>query len=150
MTGEHVGEALGEVGVGVEAEHGVGLGQALGQLGAVALGQAADRDDLGAGVLAASDAASRVSIESFLACSTKPQVLTTTTSGRAARVGVDQLPAAARQPAGELLGVDLVAGAAEREQGGTPRASCGHRGAYSGVGLDAAGFGRAPGYRRRQ
>ncbi len=34
------------VAVGVEAEHGVGLGQLVGELLAVALGEAADRDDL--------------------------------------------------------------------------------------------------------
>ncbi len=34
------------VAVGVEAEHGVGLGQLLLELGAVALGEAADGDDL--------------------------------------------------------------------------------------------------------
>ena len=41
---------VGQAGVGVEAEHGVGLGQLLGELLAVPLGQAADGDDLGAGV----------------------------------------------------------------------------------------------------
>ena len=49
-AGRDVVEPRGDVGVGVEAEHGVGLGQRLGQLVAVALGQAADRDDLLAGV----------------------------------------------------------------------------------------------------
>ena len=47
---EHGCSELGQVGVGVEAEHGVGLGQLVGELLAVPLGQAADRDDLGAGV----------------------------------------------------------------------------------------------------
>ncbi len=60
-------------------------------------------------------------MESFLALSTKPQVLTTTTSGRL----VGELPAGGVEPAGELLGVDLVAGAAERHQGDAARG--GHR-----------------------
>ncbi len=48
-TGEHVVEPLVDVGVVVEAEHDVGLGQLCGQLGAVPLGQAADRDHLAGG-----------------------------------------------------------------------------------------------------
>jgi hypothetical protein len=46
VTAEYVAEAFGQLGVVVEAEHRVGLGQALGQLGAVALGEAADGHDL--------------------------------------------------------------------------------------------------------
>jgi hypothetical protein len=47
-------------GVGVEAEDGVGLGQLLGELLAVPLGQAADRDDLRAGVGGAEQRVDRV------------------------------------------------------------------------------------------
>ena len=45
LAGQDVVEPGGDVGVVVEAEHGVGLGQRLGELLAVPLGQAADRDD---------------------------------------------------------------------------------------------------------
>ena len=59
-----------------------------------------------------------MSIESFLAASTKPQVLTSDDVGV---VGVlDESPAAGGQPAGQLLGVHLVAGAAERHQRDAP------------------------------
>ena len=98
------------VGVVVEAEHRVGLGQRVGELVAVALGQAADGDDLAP---PESAAASRVSMESFLAASMKPQVLTSTTSASSV---VDQLPAGGLEPRGELLGVDLVARAAQGDQ----------------------------------
>ena len=107
----------GDVGVVVEAEHRVGLGQRLGQVLAVPLGQAADRDH---GLRSCpcslrSAASSRVSTESFLAASTKPQVLTSTVSASAGVV--DQPEAAGLEPPGQLLGVDLVAGAAEGHHG---------------------------------
>ena len=50
VPAEHVRQPLGQLRVGVEAEHRVGLRQALGQLRAVALGQAAHRDHLGPGL----------------------------------------------------------------------------------------------------
>ena len=77
LPGEDRLQPLGDVGVVVEAEHRVGLGQRLGELVAVALGQAADRDHRLVAAALRSAAASRVSIESFLADSTNPQVLTT-------------------------------------------------------------------------
>ena len=61
-----------------------------------------------------SAAASSVSIESCLAFSTNPQVLTTTTSAPSPSVVTCQ--PSASQPGGQLLGVDLVAGAAQRQQ----------------------------------
>ena len=45
LAGQDRAQPGGDVGVVVEAEHGVGLGQRLGQLLAVPLGQAADGDD---------------------------------------------------------------------------------------------------------
>ena len=48
-AGGHVVEARGDVLVVVEAEH-LGLGELLGELGAVPLGQAPDGGDLGTGV----------------------------------------------------------------------------------------------------
>ena len=47
--GQHVVEPGGDVGVVVEAEH-LGFGELVGELGAVALGQAPHGGDLGAGV----------------------------------------------------------------------------------------------------
>ena len=84
-AGQDVLEPARDVGVVVEAEDRVRLGQGLGELGAVALGEAADGHDglrtplLGQLALR-SAACSRVSTESFLAASTKPQVLTMTAS----------------------------------------------------------------------
>ena len=95
----------GRLGVGVEAEHRVGLGQLLGELLAVPLGQAADGDDLRAGV---GGAPSSVSIESFLALSTKPQVLTTTTSAPPASSTSSQ-PAASSRPASSSESTSLRA-----------------------------------------
>ena len=66
----------------VEAEHRVRLGQGLSQFRAVALGHAADRDH-GSGcarIPCGRRPPSSVSMESFLACSMKPQVLTMMTS----------------------------------------------------------------------
>src|SRR3954447_9298219 len=84
--------------------------------------------------LPVSEAASSVSTESFLADSTKPQVLTTTTSESSGSAASSQPPAAPRppapQPARQLLRVDLVAGAAQGQQG------------------DASGGGRVSGRRR--
>ena len=134
----------GDVGVVVEAEHGVGLGQRLGEVLAVALGQAADRDDgLGARRSALRSAASSsVSTESFLAASTKPQVFTTTVSASAGVV--DQPEAVGLEPAGELLGVDLVAGAAEGHQGDRQRGRASVSGGVSRHGLSSMPAG-APG-----
>jgi hypothetical protein len=100
-----------EIGVAVEAEHGVGLGQLVGELAAVPLGQAS-RPATTACVRAPpssrrSAASSRTSMESFFACSTKPQVLTTATSASAAS-STSRQPGRL-EPPGELLGVDLVA-----------------------------------------
>ena len=88
------------VGVGVEAEHGVGLGQLEGELLAVPLGEAPDGDD-GLGACPSplrSEASSSASMESFLAWATKPQVLTTATSASAASSTRSQ-PSACNRPA---------------------------------------------------
>ena len=112
-AGEDVVEPGGDVGVLVEAEHRVGLGQRLGELLAVPLGQAADSDD-GLGrcavwhVVLSSAAASRVSTESFLAASMKPQVLTSTASASAASSTSCQ-PSPASRPASSSLSVSLRA-----------------------------------------
>ena len=112
LAGQHRVEPGGDVGVVVEAEH--RLRPRAGCRPARAPYRSAMHP--AATTLApVSAAASSVSIESCLAFSTKPQVLTSTTSAPVA-VGGD-LPAAGVQPGGQLLGVDLVAGAAQGEQG---------------------------------
>src|SRR6478752_6526041 len=57
-----------------------------------------------------SAASSSVSTESFFADSTKPQVFTTTVSASSGS-------STSRKPPGQLLGVDLVAGAPEGDDG---------------------------------
>ena len=66
-----------------------------------------------------------MSIESFLAESMKPQVFTSTTSASALSVSCQPRRG---QPAGEFLGVDLVAGTAERHDGNIARLLFGHIG----------------------
>jgi len=113
-SGQHIVQPFVQSAVVVEAEHG-GLGQALGQFGAVALGQAAQPRTT---LAPESAAASRVSTESFLADSTKPQVFTSTTSTSvlSALSGTCSQPLPVSRPANSLR-VDLVACAAEGEQG---------------------------------
>ena len=85
-----------------------------------------------------SDAASSVSIESFLALSTKPQVLTTTTSGAVGDSGpTSSQPAASSRPASSSESVSLRAqpsvtsetrrGEATREVYGPPCSPVIHR-----------------------
>ena len=88
---EHRLQVGRQVGVAVEAEHRVGLGQLLGELLAVPLGEAARPPRPWR---RRRPAASRVSIESFFAEATKPQVLTTATSVGARR----PRPASSRRP----------------------------------------------------
>ena len=108
-------QPVGHVGVVVEAEHGVGLRQRLRELGAVALGQAADghhrlrpavdleirggQQGVDAVLLGRLDEPARVHHH---------------------RVGVrgvlDELETAQLEPRGQLLGVDVVASAAQRDE----------------------------------
>ena len=74
-------QPLGHVGVVVEAEHGVGLRQRLGQLVAVALGQAADRHHRLRPPVDLEVRRRQQGVElSFFAASTNPQVFTITAS----------------------------------------------------------------------
>ncbi len=106
----------GDVGVVVEAEDGVGLGQRLGEVLAVALGQAADGDDgLGLAALVGRGLQVRGLQQGV------DRVLLGRLDEAAGvdhdRVGVgrvvDEQEAVGGEPAGQLLGVDLVAGAAQ-------------------------------------
>ena len=110
----------GDVGVVVEAEHGVGLGQRVGELLAVPLGQAADRDHgLGAaGLLEVRGLQQRVD-GVLLGGLDEPAGVHD--HGVGVRRVVDQPEAVGLQPTGELLGVDLVAGAPEGHHGDRQR-----------------------------
>ncbi len=131
VAAEDVGEPLGELGVVVEAEHGVGLGEAVGQLLAVALGQAPDGDDLGArDVGGRQQGVDRVLLGLF------DEAAGVDDDHIGMFVGVDKLPPRAGEPPGQLLGVDLVAGAAQRQQRGTPQRD-------SGAAIDTAWFRHA-------
>jgi hypothetical protein len=114
-AGDHVVEPLPQVRVVVEAEHRGRLWQALGQLGAVTLGHAADGDHLRAGLGRVQQHVDRVLFGG----------LDEAAGVHHHHVGafgvVGDLPAAGGETAGELLGVDLVASAPEGEQGGTTR-----------------------------
>ena len=116
LAGEDAAQPGGDVGVVVEAEHRVGLGQARGQVGAVPLGQAAHRDDrLGAaGVLEVGGLEQRVD-GVLLGRLDEPAGVDHHGVG-VGRV-VDEAEPARRQPPGQLLGVDLVAGAAQGHEG---------------------------------
>ncbi len=118
-------QGAGEVGIGIEAQHGVGLGEFGGELLAISLGQAADRDDrLGAArglqlagfeqgvdgvLLGLLDEAARVD------------------HGDIGIGGIlDQVPTLRREPAGEFFGVDLVACASQRHEGDAAAREIGH------------------------
>ena len=105
-----------DVGVVVEPEHRVGLGQRLGEVLAVALGQAADRDD-GLGASAVSGGGLEVGRLEQRVDGVLLGRLDEAAGVDHDRVGVlgvgDQHEAAGLEPPGQLLGVDLVAGAAE-------------------------------------
>ena len=118
VPADDVGQAFGEVGVGVEAEHGVGLGELVGQLLAVALGQAPDGDDLGPAVRVVGGGQQGVD-GVLLGLLHEPAGVDDDHVGLL--VGLHQLPARPGQPTGQLLRVDLVAGTAQGEQGSTTR-----------------------------
>ncbi|GAA2790579.1 hypothetical protein GCM10020219_072450 [Nonomuraea dietziae] len=108
LAGEHVVEALADLGVVVEGDDRAGLGQRLGQLVAIALGHAARGDHLGARVRRGQQRVDGVLLRRV---------------DEAAGVDDDdvwvvvtQLPTGSVESRGELLGVDLVARAAQSDQ----------------------------------
>ncbi len=108
-AGDDVVEPGSDVGVGVEAEHGVGLGQLRGQFVAVALGEAADGDDLLAGVGGGQDGVDRVLLRRVDEAAG--------VDDEDVGVGlVGELPVARTQAGSQLFGVDLVAGTAKGHQ----------------------------------
>jgi len=110
---QEFGEARRQLGVVVEAEDRVGLGQFGGQLLAVTLGQAANGNDLGPGVGGGEQGVDGV----LLGLLDEPTGVHHDQVGLRA-VG-DQLEAAIGEAPGQLLGVHLVAGATHGEQGHT-------------------------------
>lgn len=115
-AGEDRLQALGDVGVVVETEYRVGLGQRVGEFLAVALGHAADGDDglraaVTLEVVGLQEGVDGVLLGGF----DEPAGVDDGDVG----VGgvVDQLPAIGLQSPGEFLGVHLVAGASERDKG---------------------------------
>jgi hypothetical protein len=102
-------QPVGDVGVVVEAED-LSLGQRVGQPGPVALGQAPRRDHRGAAPGGAEQLVDRVLLGRLDEAAGVDQH----------DVGVvpffGQRPAGPLQPAREFLGVDLIAGAAHRDQ----------------------------------
>ncbi len=114
-TTEDGGQVARHVAVGVETEHGVGIGQLVGEGLAVALGEAAHgHDGLGApGLLEVGRL--EQGVDGVLL-----GLLDEAAGVDQCDVGVggvvDEGPALGGEPAGELLGVDLVAGAPEGDQ----------------------------------
>ena len=110
---QHVAEQSGQVRVGVEAEHRVGLGQRLGEFRAVALRQAAHCHHLRPGVGGGQHRVDGV----LLGGLDEGAGVHHDHVGRLLVPFVQQGVAAGGQSAGDLGRVDLVARAAERQQG---------------------------------
>lgn len=108
-------QPVGDVGVVVEAEHPVGLGEGLGQLLAVPLGHAADRDHglgsaLGLEVVGLQEGIDGVLLGGF-------DEAAGVDDGDIGGFGVlDELPAVRLQAACELLRIHLVTGASESDE----------------------------------
>ncbi len=105
-----------DVGVVVEAEDGVGLGQRRRQLGAVALGQAAYGHDGARPSLALEVRGLQQRVHAVL-LGALDEAAGVDHDGVGQRRITDQAEAVTGQSTGELLGVDLVAGAAQRQHG---------------------------------
>jgi hypothetical protein len=109
-AGQHVIEPGVDARIGIEAQDRVGLRQRIGQLVAVALGQATDRNHLLAAVGRRQQGVDRVLLR-------RVDEATGVDHHDVGAVGLGQLPAASSQGAGEFLGINLVAGTAEGEDG---------------------------------
>jgi hypothetical protein len=108
---EHGLQVPGELAVRVEAEHRVGLGQLGGELAAVALGEAAHRNDLRAGVRGGEQRVDGVLLGRL------HETAGVDDDDVRGVVVLHQLPAGGVETAGQLLGVDLVTGAPEGDEG---------------------------------
>ena len=129
----------GDVGVVVEAEDGVGLGKRLGEVLAVALGQATDGDDglRAAGLLEVGGL--EQGVDRVLLGGLDEAAGVDHDGVGVLGVG-DEHEAVGLEAAGQLLGVDLVAGAAQGH----------HRHVEGGAGDDAAGVSRSDRHRTRE
>jgi hypothetical protein len=115
LAGQHAVEAGRDVGVVVEAEHRLGLGQALGEFLAVPLGHATRGHHLGAGVGRGQQGLDRVLLGLL-------DEATGVDDHHVGPVGIRaDLPSAGIQAGGQLLGVHLVPGTAEGQKGDTTR-----------------------------
>ncbi len=120
LAGDDRAQAGGDVGVVVEAQHGVGLGQRLREVLAVALGHAADRDHgLDLATLLSPDlevGGGQESVDGVL-LGGLDEAAGVDHHGVGLSGVLDQAEAVGGEPPGELLGVDVVAGAAQGQQG---------------------------------
>ena len=121
-TAEDRREVVGHRRIRVEAQDRVGLRQLRGELLAVALGHAADRHDgpgacPGLGILEVRRLEQRVD-GVLLGLLDEPAGVDDRDVG--VRGVVDEVPALGAEPAGQLLGVDVVARAPQRHQSDTP------------------------------
>ena len=105
-AGQHIPQSLTQLRVGVETEDCIRFGQASREFRAVTLSQTAHRNDLGAGVGRGKQSVDRV----LLGCRDETARVDHDHVGGAV-VGIHQLPTVLGEPAGQFLGVDLVAGA---------------------------------------
>ena len=116
LPGQDRPEPAGDVGVVVEAEDRVGLGQRLGEVLAVALGETADRDHGPGGPLGLQVGGLEQRVDRVLLGGLHEAA--GVDHHRLGLAGVVDEPEAARlEPSGELLGVDLVARAAQGDHG---------------------------------
>jgi hypothetical protein len=142
------GAQLGrDVGVVVEAEHRVGLGQRLGEVLAVALGEAADGDD-GLGLATVSRGGLQVGgleegVDGVL-LGGLDEAAGVDHDGVGVLGVLDEDEATGLEPPGQLLGVDLVARAAEGDDGHLQRGRGGQGLVFSGGHRTASMPVRAP------
>jgi hypothetical protein len=115
-AGQDRTEAVRDVGVVVEAQDGVGFGEGFGELFAVPLGEAADCDDgLGAaGVLVVGGREQGVD---GILLGGLDEATGVDHHGVCLGGVLDQPEPTGFEPAGQFLGVDIVAGTAQRDQG---------------------------------
>ena len=116
FPGENAAQMTRHVGIRVETEDGVGVRELVGQLLAIPLGQASDGDDLlGAAVLLEIGSLEQ-GVDRVLL-----RLLDEATGVDDGHIGlgsvVDEGPALGLQPAGQFLGIDLVAGATQGHEG---------------------------------
>ena len=116
LAGEDRAQAGRDVGVVVEAEDGVGLGQRLGEVLAVALGQAAHGDDGAGAAVLLEVGGGEQGVDGVLLG--RLDEAAGVDHDRLGVLGVvDEAEAVGGEPSGQLLGVDVVAGAPEGHQG---------------------------------